>query len=100
MRLRISLLFFALAFFLSFHYYLSNASESIDTKISSKEEWMGIYSGGDKIGYSHTFIKPTKENLEIFEESKLRMIIQDTNQDVEIKSNYVLNKYTLQSFDF
>jgi hypothetical protein len=100
MRLRISLLFFALAFFFSFHCYLSNASESIDPKVLSKEEWMGIYSGGDKIGYSHTLIEPTKQNMKVYEETKLRMTIMGSNQDVEVKSNYLLNRYAIQSFDF
>lgn len=100
MKLRAFLLFFALVFFLSFHYYLSNASESVGPKVSSKEEWMGIYSGGDRIGYSHTLIEPTNQNTKVSEETKLRMTIMGNNQDIEVKSNYLLNKYDIQSFDF
>lgn len=100
MKLRDFLLFFALVFSLSFHYYLSNASESVDPKVSSKEEWMGIYSGGDRIGYSHTLIEPTNQNTKVSEETKLRMTIMGNNQDIEVKSNYLLNKYDIQSFDF
>lgn len=100
MKFRAFLLFFALAFSLFFHCYFSSASESVDPKISSKEEWMGIYSGGDKIGYSHTLIEPIKQKVKVTEETKLRMTILGSNQDVEVKSNYVLNKYTIQSFDF
>src|ERR1700730_17548688 len=100
MRLRISLLFLVIVFSLAFHYYLSNASESVHPKFSSKEEWMGIYSEGDRIGYSHTLIEPTEQNTKVYEETKLRMIILGSNQDVEVKSNYLLNKYDIQSFDF
>ncbi len=100
MKLRVFLLSFALVFFLSFYYYLSNASESVDQKISSKEEWMGIYSGEDRIGYSHTLIEPAKQNTKVSDETTLRMTIMGSNQDVEVKSNYLLNKYAIQSFDF
>ncbi|MER3447429.1 MAG: hypothetical protein C4291_11600 [Candidatus Dadabacteria bacterium] len=100
MKLSALLLFSALIFFLSFHYYLSSASESVDTKISSKEEWMGIYSGGDKIGYSHTIIEPINQNTKVSEETNLRINILGSDQDVEVKSNYILNKYNIQSFDF
>lgn len=100
MKLSTLLLFSALVFFLSFHYYLSNASESVDPKISLKEEWMGIYSGEDKIGYSHTLIEPMNQNTKVSEETKLRMNILGSDQDIEIKSNYILNKYDIQSFDF
>lgn len=61
---------------------------------------MGIYSGGDEIGYSHTLIEPTKQNTRVYEETKLRMIVLGGNQDVEVKSNYLLNKYAIQSFNF
>jgi hypothetical protein len=107
MKLRDLLAIFVLLF--PFYYLsgqitplLSIASEAVDSKVSlfSKEEWMGIYSGENKIGYSHTLIKPAKENLEVSEESKLRMVIQDSNQDVEVKSNYSLDKYSLMSFNF
>jgi transglutaminase superfamily protein len=100
MKLRSFLVFLTLVFFLSFYYYLSDASESVDPKVLSKDEWMGIYSGGDKIGYSHTLIEPTKQNMKVFEETKLRMTMLGSNQDVEVKSSYLLNKYAIQSFDF
>ncbi|MGE5443459.1 MAG: transglutaminase domain-containing protein [Ignavibacteriales bacterium] len=61
---------------------------------------MGIYSGGDRIGYSHTLIEPTNQNTKVSEETKLRMTIMGNNQDIEVKSNYLLNKYDIQSFDF
>src|SRR3990170_493900 len=80
--------------------FLLNASQSIALKVNFEEEWMGIYSGGDKIGYSHTVFKPNRENLEIFEETKLNMDTLGTKLVVDIKSTYLLNKYELQSFQF
>src|SRR4030066_227100 len=80
--------------------FLLNASQSIALKVNFEEEWMGIYSGGDKIGYSHTIYKPNRENLEIFEETKLNMDTLGTKQVVDIKSTYLLNKYELQAFEF
>jgi hypothetical protein len=61
---------------------------------------MGIYSESDRVGYSHTVTKPEGERLEIFEETNLRMTILGTDQDVLVKSNYVLNGYLLQAFKF
>src|SRR4030065_2160178 len=79
---------------------LLNASQSIALKANFDEEWMGIYSGGDKIGYSHTIYKPKRENLQIFEETKLNMDTLGTKQVVDIRSTYFLNKYELQAFEF
>jgi hypothetical protein len=61
---------------------------------------MGIYSGRDKVGYSHVIFKPKNENLEVNEETRLKMSILGSNQEVEIKSAYLLNKYLIQSFEF
>ncbi|HLE25501.1 MAG TPA: transglutaminase domain-containing protein [Thermodesulfobacteriota bacterium] len=80
--------------------FLLNASQSIALKVNYEEEWMGIYSGGDKIGYSHTIYKPKRENLQIFEETKLNMDTLGTKQVVDITSTYLLNKYELQAFEF
>lgn len=80
--------------------FLLNASQSIDLKVNYEEEWMGIYSGGDKIGYSHTIYKPKGENLQIFEETKLNMDTLGTKQVVDIRSTYLLNKYELLAFEF
>ena len=80
---------------------LSGICQAADSKKLRpiQEEWMGIYSGEDKVGYSHTVVKGT-ENLEISEETKLRLTVLGTNREVEIKSNYVLNGYLVESFDF
>jgi len=80
--------------------FLLNASQSIALKVNFEEEWMGIYSGGDKIGYSHVIFKPNKEVIEILEETKLNMDTLGTKQVVDIKSTYLLNKYELQAFEF
>jgi hypothetical protein len=76
------------------------ASTTFGSDITSDEEWMGIYSGNDKIGYSHTIIKTDEGKLGIIEETNLRMTILGTNQDVRVNSNYILDGYKLQAFDF
>src|SRR3989304_9890826 len=80
--------------------FLPNASQSIALKVNFEEEWMGVYSGGDKIGYSHVIFKPNKEVIEILEETKLNMDTLGTKQVVDIRSTYFLNKYELQAFEF
>lgn len=65
----------------------------------SQDKWMGIYSGDDKIGYSHAVVR-TKERLEVFEENKIKMTILGADQNIETKSGYVLDGYSLESFEF
>lgn len=84
-----------LSVFLSSICYAANSRKAQ----ALQEEWMGIYSGEDKIGYSHTVIKET-ENLEISEETKLKLTVLGTNREVETKSDYVLNGYLVESFHF
>src|SRR3989304_5067465 len=59
--------------------FLLNASQSIALKVNFEEEWMGIYSGGDKIGYSHVIFKPNKEVIEILEETKLNIQVSSVS---------------------
>ncbi len=88
---------YLLVFLLTF---LLSASQSLSLKIDNEDQWMGIYSGRDKVGYSHVTFKPKNENLEVNEETRLKMNILGSNQEVEIKSAYLLNKYLIQSFEF
>lgn len=74
--------------------------ESIAVESGAQEEWMGIYSGNDKIGYSQTLIKSDGIKTEAFEENRLRMKALGTEQDINMKSSYVLNGYKLESFQF
>ena len=71
---------------------LSSVCQAADSKKaqSVQEGWMGIYSGKDKVGYSHTVIKKA-ENLEISEEIRLRMTVLGARREVETKSNNVLD---------
>jgi hypothetical protein len=90
-------LFFLITIVLLFSF---NACQTLALDVSSEEEWMSIYSGDEKIGYSHTFIKPLKDGTELVEESRLRMTILGTDLDVKMQSTYVLNHYKLQAFQF
>jgi len=90
-----------LVFFIAFVLLFPlNVSKTLGLDTVSEEEWMGIYSGDNKVGYSHTYIKPEGKRLEVFEETSLRMTVLGTDQDVKVKSNYVLSGYRLQAFDF
>ena len=77
-----------------------NALKTLALDLGSEEEWLGIYSGDEKIGYSHTVIKPLEDGVEFIEESRIRMTILGTDQDVKLQSTYLLNGYKLQAFHF
>jgi len=64
------------------------------------ETWRGIYSGENKIGYSRIIRKTIDEGEEIIEQSKLRMKLLGSEQDVDVKSKYLLNGIILKSFEF
>lgn len=68
--------------------------------VTSLETWRGIYSGESKIGYSRVIRKTINDEQEIFEQSKLRMILLGKEQDVDVKSRYLLNGFILKSFEF
>ena len=65
-----------------------------------RESWTGIYFGEDKIGYSHTVLRPKGGIVEAFEELRLRMSLLGTEQNIDIKGVYTLKGYNLQSFEF
>ncbi len=90
-------LLFATSLLLTFLIALPNV---FGLQVTTEDVWMGIYSGDQKIGYSHTVIEPMANGTEIVEESTLRMTVLGADQDVKIKSTYLLNNYKIQSFGF
>jgi len=90
-------LLFATSVLLTFLIALPNV---FGLQITTEDVWMGIYSGDQKIGYSHSVIEPMANGTKIVEESTLRMTVLGADQDVRIKSAYFLNNYKIQGFEF
>jgi len=77
-----------------------NLVSAAGKELDPEEEWMGIYSGENRVGYSYTLFKREKGALNIVEETNLRMNILGTDQNLKIKSDYFLDGYKLMAFDF
>ena len=67
---------------------------------STKERWMGIYSGKDKIGYSLTKIITNNGDREASEQLKLKMTVLGKDQDVNTNAKYLLDGFNLKAFEF
>ena len=65
-----------------------------------EENWEGIYSGQERIGYSRILFKNIKGKYEVIEESALKMNALGKTQEIIIHSNYKLNGFLLQSFEY
>jgi hypothetical protein len=61
-----------------------------------EEEWLGIYSGNTRVGYSHILVK----DGEVYEETRLKMTVLGTTQDVVLKTSYTLSGYAIEKFNF
>lgn len=67
----------------------------------TKDEWMGIYYKGDKIGYSNKVLEKLKEGYKISEIAFLTISLLQTPREVHIKSiAFLKDDFTLNSFDF
>ncbi len=75
-------------------------SSSFGIEKSTKERWMGIYSGKDKIGYSLTKIITNNGDREASEQLKLKMTVLAKDQDVDTNAKYLLDGFNLRAFEF
>ncbi len=50
-----------------------NLVSAAGKELDPEEEWMGIYSGENRVGYSYTLFKREKGALNIVEETNLRI---------------------------
>ncbi|MGQ0794358.1 MAG: transglutaminase domain-containing protein [Deltaproteobacteria bacterium] len=64
-------------------------------------QWLGIYSGDDKIGYSQiTYTESKGGRAQIEERTKIKMTVLGTEQEVVVESSYQLDAFLLRSFQF
>ncbi|MEW6614030.1 MAG: transglutaminase-like domain-containing protein [Thermodesulfobacteriota bacterium] len=65
------------------------------------EEWMGIYMGKDKIGYSVTNIQKGNDIYLVSERTLMRLNVMGTPQEITILTNAILGRdFSIKSFRF
>jgi hypothetical protein len=67
---------------------------------NTKERWMGLYSGKDRIGYSRTKIVTDNGDREASEQMKLKMTVLGKEQEVDTNAKYLLHGFDLKGFEF
>ena len=66
-----------------------------------RDEWMSVYRGEQKIGYSHYHSVPEGERVALTEESLLRVAMLETEQTVRVRLRaHVGSDYRLQDVEF
>lgn len=71
------------------------------TDLVSGEEWMGIYMGKDKIGYSVTNIQKGNDIYLVSEKTLMRLNVMGTPQEITILTNAILDRdFSIKSFRF
>ncbi|MBI4229120.1 MAG: transglutaminase domain-containing protein [Deltaproteobacteria bacterium] len=76
-----------------------SVSQNFGVEAASRERWMGIYSGDDKIGYSRTKISTHNGDKEVLEQMKLKMTVLGNDQDVDTDSKFLLDGFNLKGFE-
>jgi hypothetical protein len=67
----------------------------------SGEEWMGIYMGKDKIGYSVTNIRKGNDIYLVSERTLMRLNVMGSPQEITILTNAILDRdFSIKSFRF
>ena len=70
-------------------------------QLRPREEWMGIYWGKDKVGYSVSRIKKAREGYQIHEQALMDLMVMGTAQRVDTEVTSLLdNAFNLKSFTF
>ena len=71
------------------------------SQLRPKEEWMGVYWGKDKVGYTVSTIKKKKRGYEIFEQALMDLTVMGTPQRIDTQvTSQVNDDFTLRSFKF
>ncbi|KPJ55934.1 MAG: hypothetical protein AMJ42_05965 [Deltaproteobacteria bacterium DG_8] len=71
------------------------------SQLRPKEEWMGIYWGRDKVGYTVSKIKKKLKGYEIFEQALMDLTVMGTPQRIDTRiTSQVDDTFTLKSFKF
>jgi hypothetical protein len=87
------------------HYWAPKAEEigfsSLKQASDIREEWMGIYFHGEKVGYAVSALKRNGDQLETYEHALMHLTILGTNQRIESRLRACIdNDFRLRSFDF
>jgi len=53
------------------------------SQLRPKEEWMGVYWGKEKVGYTVSTIKKKKRGYEIFEQALMDLTVMGTPQRID-----------------
>ena len=65
---------------------------------SAKDVWMEIYSGDKKVGHIHRELSGSGELTKIKEQTLLKLDLLGTETEMDIRSEYLLNKSKISSF--
>ncbi|MBW2222114.1 MAG: transglutaminase domain-containing protein [Deltaproteobacteria bacterium] len=72
-----------------------------ESQLRPKEEWMGIYWGKDKVGYTVSEIKKELKGYKIFDQAIMDLTVMGTQQRIDTQvTSHVDNAFTLKSFEF
>lgn len=70
-------------------------------QLRPKEEWMGVYWGGDKVGYTVSTVKKKLEGYELFEQALMDLTVMGTPQRIDTQvTARVDDTFALRSFKF
>ena len=70
-------------------------------QLRPEEEWMGIYWGDDKVGYTVSTIKKEFKGYKIYEQAIMDLNVMGTPQKVDTQvTSQVDDNFSLQSFEF
>ena len=71
------------------------------SQLRPKEEWMGVYWKGDKVGYTVSNIKKKYRGYEISEQAFMDLTVMGTTQNISTQvTSQVDNNFKLKSFVF
>lgn len=89
---KVSILFL---FFVTISFYNLSAQD-----IEDQEYWMGIYSDGNRVGYSYNSIKNDGKLTKVEELTNLKINLLGKDSNVYTEGSYVLRGYKILSFDY
>ncbi len=71
------------------------------SQLRPREEWMGIYWSGEKVGYSVSKIKKSRDGYQMDEQAVMDLTVMGTAQRIDTElTSLVDNAFTLRSFAF
>lgn len=86
------------SFFIAIQFFFALPSYPLEN--INEENWMAIYSGDKRVGYSYNSIKLDKEFLIVKELTNLRINLLGKDSDVYTEGTYKLEGYKILSFEY